>query len=83
MEERLHEKCRNPAELVLVHILVCPPAPQGLLWGKDDGAWEALAGLILQQGGRMDLLWEVLLILEGPGLWQLLALRCSQDFSMH
>uniref|UniRef100_A0A8C8BCS2 Golgi associated kinase 1A n=1 Tax=Otus sunia TaxID=257818 RepID=A0A8C8BCS2_9STRI len=33
MEEMLHEKCRNPAELVLVHILVY------------EGAWEVFTGL--------------------------------------
>lgn len=47
----LHEKCRNPAELVLVHILVRPqplrPFPlshiPGAALAKNEGAWEVLA----------------------------------------
>ncbi|NWX43118.1 F198A protein, partial [Steatornis caripensis] len=37
VEERLHEKCRNPAELVLVHILVRRSAPSRLVFIDNAG----------------------------------------------
>ncbi|KFP50270.1 Protein FAM198A, partial [Cathartes aura] len=37
MEEMLHEKCRNPAELVLVHILVRRSAPSRLVFIDNAG----------------------------------------------
>ncbi|NXL08876.1 F198A protein, partial [Mesembrinibis cayennensis] len=37
VEERLHEKCRNPAELVLVHILVRKSAPSRLVFIDNAG----------------------------------------------
>lgn len=48
MEEMLHEKCRNPAELVLVHILVCPSVPRGCSGAKMK---EMLLGLKWQRRG--------------------------------
>ncbi|NXG01992.1 F198A protein, partial [Sakesphorus luctuosus] len=37
VEEMLHEKCRNPAELVLVHILVRRSAPSRLVFIDNSG----------------------------------------------
>ncbi|NXC73102.1 F198A protein, partial [Anhinga anhinga] len=37
VEERLHEKCRNPAELVLVHILVRKSSPSRLVFIDNAG----------------------------------------------
>ncbi|XP_010147823.1 PREDICTED: protein FAM198A, partial [Eurypyga helias] len=37
VEERLHEKCRNPSELVLVHILVRRSAPSRLVFIDNAG----------------------------------------------
>ncbi|KAK2515933.1 Fam198a, partial [Columba guinea] len=37
VEERLHEKCRNPVELVLVHILVRRSAPSHLVFIDNAG----------------------------------------------
>ncbi|NXG92159.1 F198A protein, partial [Stercorarius parasiticus] len=37
VEERLHEKCRNPAELVLVHILVRRSSPYRLVFIDNAG----------------------------------------------
>ncbi|NXI62656.1 F198A protein, partial [Anseranas semipalmata] len=37
VEEMLHEKCRNPAELVLVHILVRSSAPSRLVFIDNAG----------------------------------------------
>ncbi|NXE05260.1 F198A protein, partial [Lophotis ruficrista] len=37
VEERLHEKCRNPAELVLVHILVRKSTPSRLVFIDNAG----------------------------------------------
>ncbi|KAM9231004.1 Golgi-associated kinase 1A [Leptosomus discolor] len=37
MEEMLHEKCRNPAELVLVHILVRRSSPSRLVFIDNAG----------------------------------------------
>ncbi|XP_075601819.1 Golgi-associated kinase 1A [Balearica regulorum gibbericeps] len=37
VEEMLHEKCRNPAELVLVHILVRKSAPSRLVFIDNAG----------------------------------------------
>ncbi|XP_032847154.2 Golgi-associated kinase 1A [Tyto alba] len=37
MEEMLHEKCRNPSELVLVHILVRRSAPSRLVFIDNAG----------------------------------------------
>ncbi|NXN46099.1 F198A protein, partial [Rhinoptilus africanus] len=37
VEERLHEKCRNPAELVLVHILVRRSLPSRLVFIDNAG----------------------------------------------
>ncbi|NXX83632.1 F198A protein, partial [Urocolius indicus] len=37
MEERLHEKCRNPEELILVHILVRRSAPTRLVFIDNAG----------------------------------------------
>ncbi|NWQ96695.1 F198A protein, partial [Burhinus bistriatus] len=37
VEERLHEKCRNPAELVLVHILVRRSSPSHLVFIDNAG----------------------------------------------
>ncbi|NXY78976.1 F198A protein, partial [Glareola pratincola] len=37
VEERLHEKCRNPAELVLVHILVRRSSPSRLVFIDNAG----------------------------------------------
>ncbi|NXJ82550.1 F198A protein, partial [Trogon melanurus] len=37
MEEMLHEKCRNPVELVLVHILVRRSAPSRLVFVDNAG----------------------------------------------
>ncbi|XP_068261256.1 Golgi-associated kinase 1A [Nyctibius grandis] len=37
VEERLHEKCRNPAELVLVHILVRRSVPSHLVFIDNAG----------------------------------------------
>ncbi|XP_033916606.1 Golgi-associated kinase 1A [Melopsittacus undulatus] len=52
MEEMLHEKCRNPAELVLVHILVRRSAPSRLVFidnaGKPQHPEEKLNFRLLQ-----------------------------------
>ncbi|KFP27349.1 Protein FAM198A, partial [Colius striatus] len=52
MEEMLHEKCRNPAELVLVHILVRRSAPTRLVFidnaGKPQHPEEKLNFRLLQ-----------------------------------
>ncbi|XP_071416317.1 Golgi-associated kinase 1A [Pithys albifrons albifrons] len=52
VEEMLHEKCRNPAELVLVHILVRRSAPSRLVFidnaGKPQHPEEKLNFRLLQ-----------------------------------
>ncbi|NXP45059.1 F198A protein, partial [Heliornis fulica] len=52
VEEMLHEKCRNPAELVLVHILVRKSAPSRLVFidnaGKPQHPEEKLNFRLLQ-----------------------------------